>query len=153
MRYPSEWYHMYTTIATHLPALRPAQQRGLTLWVYGTLLAHSATQSAVLTALLACTHVTTVFGSGWALRQALREWLYDGADKAAPCATQVDVRACFPALLRWVVAWWEGHELALALDATTLRDQVTVLSLSLLYRGCALPIAWHVTAGNQPGAW
>jgi hypothetical protein len=153
VRYPSEWYHMYATIATYLPALRPAQQRGLTLWVYGTLLARSATQSAVLTALLACTQVTTVFGNGWALRQALREWLYDGADKAAPCATQVDVRACFPALLRWVVAWWEGQQLALALDATTLRDQVTVLSLSVLYRGGAIPIAWQVTAGNQPGAW
>jgi hypothetical protein len=153
MRYPNEWYHMYGTIATHLPDLRPAQQRGLALWVYGTILAQNASQSAVLTALSAATQVARVFGTAWALRQALREWLYDGADKAAPCATQVEVRACFPALLRWVVSWWEGHELALALDATTLRDQVSVLSLSLLYRGCAIPIAWHVTPGNQPAAW
>ena len=37
-----------------------------------------------------------------------------GADKAAPCRTQVDVAPCFPALLRWVVRWWQGTELALA---------------------------------------
>jgi len=54
VRYPLEWYHMDRTIATHLPLLRPAQQRGLALWVYATLCAQSATQSAVLTALVAC---------------------------------------------------------------------------------------------------
>src|SRR6187402_1957801 len=101
MRYPTEWYHVYGTITTHLPSLRPAQQRGLALWVYGTILAQSATQTAVLAALVACTQVRHVFGTAWALRQALREWHRDGTDKAAPCATQVEVRACFPALLRW----------------------------------------------------
>ena len=93
MRHPSEWYQMETIIAERLPSLRPAQQRGLTMWVYGVILAQSICQNAVVTALL-------VAGRWNGLRQYLREWLYDGTDKAAPCLTQVDVKACFPALLR-----------------------------------------------------
>ena len=48
MRFPNEWYQMHQTIAQRFPDLRPAQQRGLTLWVYGTILAHSACQNAVM---------------------------------------------------------------------------------------------------------
>ena len=88
MRFPQECYQMKTIIGQYLDHLRPAQRRGLVLWVYGTLLAHSACQSAVVTALLA-------LGIWPTLRQHLREWLYDGADKAAPCRSQVAVEACF----------------------------------------------------------
>lgn len=52
MRVPSALYQMERTLAHHLPVLRPAQQRGLALWVYGTILAQSACQTAVLAALL-----------------------------------------------------------------------------------------------------
>jgi len=45
----------------------------------------------------------TVHRERHALRQYLREWLYDGTDKATPCTTQVNVRACFVPLLRWVL--------------------------------------------------
>src|SRR5450756_1984104 len=81
MRYPPEWYQMNKTIAEYFPSLRPAQQRGLALWVYGTILASSACQNAVIAALLAV-------GAWHGLRQHLREWLYDGKDKAVPCETQ-----------------------------------------------------------------
>jgi Transposase DDE domain len=146
MRFPGEWYQMDHTIAHYLPQLRPAQRRGLTLWVYGTLLAQSACQNAVVTALLAV-------GAWHGLRQRLREWLYDGADKAAPCQMQVDVSLCFAPLLRWVLTWWQGSDLALALDATAHGDHVVVLAVSVLYRGSAIPVAWHVLPANQPGAW
>jgi hypothetical protein len=33
MRFPPEWYHMTQTLAAHFPHWRPAQQRGLALWV------------------------------------------------------------------------------------------------------------------------
>jgi hypothetical protein len=46
MRVPAELYQIQTTLAQYLTPLRPAQQRGLALWVYGTILAHSACQSA-----------------------------------------------------------------------------------------------------------
>lgn len=79
MHVPPELYPMETALAEHFPHLRRAQVRGLALWVCGAILAHSACQSAVLAALLA-------HGGDHALRQRLREWLYDGADRAAPCA-------------------------------------------------------------------
>ena len=36
MRLPREWYQMEEQRAQYLPVLRPAQRRGLALWVYGT---------------------------------------------------------------------------------------------------------------------
>lgn len=51
------------------------------------------------------------------------------------------------------MAWWHGELLPLALDATALRDRLVVLSISVLYRGSALPVAWHVLPANQPGGW
>lgn len=147
MRYPHEWYQMHATIATHFPQLRPAQRRGLTWWVYGTLLAQSACQSAVLAALL-------VLGGSWETwRQYLREWLCDGEDKAAACRTQVDVGACFAPLLGWVLRWWRGDSLALAVDATLQGSRWTALVVSVLYRGCAIPVAWHLLPANRQGAW
>ena len=57
-------------------------------------------------------------------------------------------------MLRWVLAWWpeEHQELALALDATTLGQRFTVLCVSVLVRGCAIPVAWKVLAYNQKGS-
>lgn len=149
MRLPREAYPFRDAVATHLPGLTAAQRRGLALWVYGTILAGSGCQAAVLVAL------RPVFGlaARHALRQGLREWLADGADKAAPCRAEVDVGACFAPLLRWVLAWWHGGALPLALDATYQRDRLVVLAVSVLYRGTAIPVAWRVTAANRPGAW
>lgn len=149
VRLPRETYPMAKDLATYLPGLTPAQRRGLTWWVYGTILAGSACQSAVVLALLPLAGVR----AAPAVRQLLREWLYAGPDKVAPCSAQVDVTACFAPLLRWVLAWWQGDALALALDATYVRDRVVVLSVSVLYRGTAIPVAWHVTAANRTGAW
>src|SRR6266508_6038834 len=119
MRVPPELYQIETTLTQRFPSLRPAQQRGLAMWVYGTILAQSACQSAVSTALL-------VFGQWHAVRQRLREWLYDGADKAAPCHTQVAITACFAPLMDWLLSWWQAHDLALAVDAT-LQDRKSVV--------------------------
>lgn len=149
MRLPREAYPLDAAIATHLPHLTAAQRRGLAWWVYGALLAGSACQAAVALAL------GPVVGpaAAPALRQRLREWCYAGADKAAPCRAEVEVAACFAPLLGWVLAWWRGDALALALDATYLRDRLVVVSVSVLYRGTAIPVAWHVAAANRRGAW
>ena len=56
-------------------------------------------------------------------------------------------------LLGWVLAWWRGDSLALAIDATQQGERVTALVVSVLYRGTALPVAWHLLPANQPGAW
>src|SRR5947209_19946096 len=54
-----------------------------------------------------------------------------------------------------VLAWWPEtqHELALGLDATRVGQRFTVLCVSVLVRGCAIPVAWKVLAYNQEGSW
>jgi hypothetical protein len=134
-------------LEVRLPTLRPAQRLGLALWVWGTVLATSACQAAVVAALL------PVFATTHAARQYLREWLYDGDERAAPCQTTLVVEHCFVDLLRWVVAWWRGTELALAIDATTVGNRVVVLTVAVLYRGSAIPVAWHVLPAPGTGSW
>jgi hypothetical protein len=147
VRVPTECYQLMAELEHHVPSLDPVQRRGLALWICGAVAARSACQSAVETTLL------PYFGSAHAVRQYLREWLYDGADRAHQTETQLDVEACFAELLGWVVEWWQGTELPLAIDATLLRDRVAVLSISVLYRGSAIPVAWKVLPANQEGAW
>jgi hypothetical protein len=134
MRFSAAYYQMEETIALRLPSLGEAQQRGLTWWVHGTILAGSACQTAVICALC------TAEREWQTVRQYLREWLHDGADNAAPCTAQVEVRACFVPLLRWVLALWDGDSLALAVDATAHGQAVTALVVSVLYRGTAIPV-------------
>src|SRR6188508_647205 len=146
MHVPPQLHPMERALAERLPHLRGPQRRGLALWVLGAVLAQSACQAAVLAALLP-------WAPYHALRQRLREWLLDGADKAVPCAAQVDVERCFAPLLRWVLGWWQGRELALAVDATAHREDVVALVVSVLYRGSAIPVAWAILPGNTPGPW
>ena len=49
--------------------------------------------------------------------------------------------------------WWHGTQLALALDATALGTRFVVLAVSVVYRGCAIPVAWVVLPAkpNMPG--
>ena len=116
MRLPRECYQMQQVIETHLPHLSQPQLAGLALWVCGAILAGSACQNAVASALSAR-------GNWNSLRQYLREWLYDGSDRARPCRTELDVSLCFAPLLRWVLAWWRSGHLALAVDPTLKGDQ------------------------------
>jgi hypothetical protein len=147
MRVQRELYALEASVGEHLPELRPSQRQGLALWVLGTVLAKSGCQSAVVSALV------DLGGQAHALRQRLREWLYDGADRAAPCAVELDVDACMAPLLRWVLSWWQGQELALAIDATLHGDKLAALVISVVYRGCAIPVAWHILPANEPGQW
>ena len=146
MRLPRETYQIQQTIETHLPHLSQPQLTGLALGVCGAILAGSACQNAVASAL-----------SPWRkwnnLRQYLREWLYDGSDRARPCKTELDVTLCFASLLRWVLTWRRSGRLALAIGPTLKRDQTTAIVISVLYRGCAIPVAWSIHRATQRGSW
>ena len=89
------------------------------------------------------------------VRQRLREWCYDAPDKAGRQRQEVEVTASFGWLLAWVVSWWRVGEkrMVLALDATSLGQVFTVLVISVMYRGCAIPVAWAIVKGNNKGAW
>ena len=39
------------------------------------------------------------------------------------------------------------------MDATTLGQRFTVLASSVVYRSCAIPVAWAVVAATEKGAW
>jgi hypothetical protein len=87
-------------------------------------------------------------------RQRLREFYYEAGAKRGKKRREVDVEACFPDLLRAVLRGWQGKkELALALDATTLGERFTVLSISVVYRGCGIPMAWKIIPAMQEGEW
>jgi hypothetical protein len=63
------------------------------------------------------------------------------------------VESCFAPLLAWGLRWWEGTQLALAVEATTLGQRFVVLVVSVVYRGCAIPVAWTVLPATENHAW
>ena len=138
------------TVSMHLPHLSRPQLGVLAAWSWAMVLTQSAGRTAV-GALLA-----GVWDQSEAtVRQRLREWTYEARAKKGRKRRAVDVRTCFAPLLRWVLTYWPASDahLALVLDATTLGDRCTVLACSVVYRGCAIPVAWTVVAGNRKGAW
>jgi hypothetical protein len=88
------------------------------------------------------------------LRQRLREWNYEAEQKRGKQRRTVVAHDSFAPLLRWLLQGsGRRQEVALALDVTYLGERFTVLAVSLLYRGSAVPVAWRVLAGNVKGEW
>ncbi|MCE9591913.1 MAG: hypothetical protein K8S99_15490 [Planctomycetes bacterium] len=88
-----------------------------------------------------------------AVRERLRDFYRDAADKSGHRRCELVVEDCFPGLLAWVLRGWAGQELALVLDATTLDDRFVVLAVSVVYRGSAIPVAWKILPACEPGEW
>jgi hypothetical protein len=137
-----------STIMTHLPHLSKTQATGLALWSLGMVLARSC----------ALTAVSAFLAEGLrqkenTVRQRLREWCYEAQAKRGKKRQAIGVETCFAPLIAWVLSGWMGTHLALALDATTLGDRFVVLAISVLYRGCAIPVAWVVLEAGQKHAW
>ena len=87
------------------------------------------------------------------VRQRLREWYYDAPRTRGAKRQDLRVETCFPLLLGWVVRWWQGTQLALAIDATTLGQRFVVLAVSVVYRGGAIPVAWVILPAGAKRAW
>ena len=150
MFYPAELLTWVEEVSTHLPHLSKSQAQVLAWYSFATTLVQSCGMSHVsvfLAHLLDRPEET--------MRQRLREALYDGIDKRGQHRQEVDVGCCFAPLFQWIVAHWNSPDerLFLALDATTLRQTFTVLSVSVLVGHCAIPIAWKIVPANQPGSW
>ena len=141
----TEWT---TVIRTHLPHLTKPQTTVLALWSLGMVLARSCALTAV-----------SAFLAPWlgrkenTVRQQLRAFCYEAAAKRGTARGALRVETCFLPLLAWVVSWCQGTQLALALDATTLGSRFTVLVLSVVYRGCAMPVVWVVLSATAKHAW
>ena len=141
----TEWT---TVIQAHLTHLTKPQATVLALWSLGMVLARSCALTAV------SAFLTTWLGRKEpAVRQQLREFCSEATAKRGTARCARAVEPCFVPRLTWVVEQWEGPQLALALDATTLGTRCTVLALSGVYRGCAIPVAWTVLEATATHAW
>ena len=134
-----------STVSSHLPHLSNCQAIVLALYSYGMVLARSCCLNAVISILapLIGTQENT-------LRQRLREWYYDKEDKSGSKRQEIEVSTCFAPLLRWILSLWQSKQLAIVLDVTTLGDRFTILAISVVYKCCAIPVAWTVLHGNKP---
>ncbi len=113
------------TIQAHLPHVSKPQATVLALWSLGMVLA----RSWALTAVRACL-ATWLKRKEPTVRQQLREFCSEATAKRGTTRCALAVEPCFVPLLAWVVAQWEGTQLALALAATTLGTRCTVLAIS-----------------------
>lgn len=123
---------------------------GLALWSYGIVMAQRCGQRKVVAQL------ATLFETKESnLRQRLREWTWERAAKRGRQRAAWEVSQSFEPLLRWVLSLWPkaNHDLVLAMDATSMKDVLVVLSISVVYRACAIPVAWAILPEGQPGAW
>jgi hypothetical protein len=141
-------YQWTEVVTTYMPHLSKPQAAVLAVWSLGMVLARSCALSAV----------SEVLAEGLArkantVRQQLREWCYEAKAKRGGSRQELAVATCFAPLLGWVLSWWDGHQLALAVDATTLGQRFVVLVISVLYRGCAIPVAWTVLPAIEKHAW
>jgi hypothetical protein len=147
----SRWH---TTLSTYLPHLSKPQLTVLALWSIGIILAHSCGLTTVATIL-----AYLLSRSERATREQLRDWYRDASHKSGAKRGRkrrsLDVSSCFAPLLRWVVAWTDPacRQIALAMDASTLGQRFTILSITVVIRGCAIPVAWKVVEATRPGAW
>jgi Transposase DDE domain len=147
-------YQWADILSQRLP-LTKTQALGLALWSIGTVLAESGTLTSAALALS--------IWLAWPrpnLIKRLREWYLEadakkgtGAQGRGQKRRDWQVEECAPALGRWILAAWPSRSLVLALDATSIHDRFTVLTIGLVYRRCAIPLLWTVLPGNTPEAW
>jgi hypothetical protein len=62
------------------------------------------------------------------------------------------VESCFTPVVAGVLRWWDGNQLAFTIEATTLGERFVVLGVSVLYHGCAIPVAWTVVPATEKHA-
>jgi hypothetical protein len=74
------------------------------------------------------------------MRKRLKTW-YAQTNNAK---RRLNVHACFAGLLRWITTHWSQPTWLLAMDATTISNRWIILSVSVLYKQRAIPVAWQV---------
>ncbi len=138
------------TVSDKLPELSKPQAVTLALWSFGMVLVRSCGLTTV------ADFVSYLLGVKQAAsRERLRDLYREGAAKKGEHRQELKAEKCFAPLLRWVLSWWcsESKRVVLVLDATALSDRFVVLAISVVYRGCAIPVAWKVIVGGKAGSW
>jgi len=141
-------YSWIGQVASAFPGLSRPQATVLALYSFGAILAHRCGLNSVAVTLAA------LMGMGYStIRSRLQEFYQPASAKSGTRRRELDVATCFAPLLAWTLKGWPSNRLALALDATSLGDRFTVLSISVVYRGSASPVAWRIVRANVRHAW
>lgn len=148
MSHPPELYQWKAQIANHFPGLSQPVVMGLALWSLGMIVARSCSLTAIAD-WWAC-RLGQPFST---VRERLRDTYREAEAKAGAQRTQLELSQCWAPWLNWVLDGWSGTHLAVALDATTLGQRFVLLVISVLYRGCAVPITWKVLQAEIPHPW
>jgi hypothetical protein len=142
---------LYTWLAlltSAFPNLSTPEVRGLAWFSFGMILAQSCSVTAV------ALQLADLLGQKFdTVKQRLREWYCEADAKTGTNRRQLDVRTCFSPLLHWILRDWPCQQVALALDATTLGRRFTTLDISVVYRGCAVPVAWKILPATGKHPW
>jgi hypothetical protein len=145
---PNALRHWTDELADAFPQLSRPQVLGLATWSFGMILARCCALTAV------ALFLAQLLGRHYhAVRQRLREFYQEAAAKKGDRRRDLEVSACFAPLLRWVLRDWQGRQLAVAVDASSLGALFVVLCVSVVCRGCAVPVAWAVLPANVEGSW
>lgn len=148
MPHHPELYTWAERVATRFPELPRPTAWVLAAWAFGMVLAHACGLSAV-----ACALAPILGRSANTARQRLREFYQPAGRKRGRNRTALDPAVCTAPLVRWVTAGWAEKRAAVALDATNLGDRFHVLTAAVVYRGCAIPVAWAVLAAGAKDPW
>lgn len=143
-----ELYQWINTDGLRFPSLSKPQSFGLALWSFGMIIARSCSLTAVADIL------APLMGQSFnTLRERLRD-TYRGAEaKAGKQRAELDVSLCWEPWLAWILNGWQGKQVAIAMDATHVGQRFTVLAISFVYRGCAVPVAWKIVEAKEKHAW
>ena len=143
-----ELYQWIDTVATRFPSLSKPQALGLALWSFGMILARSCSLAAVA-GLLA-----PLLGQSFnSMRERLRDTYREAGAKAGGRRAELDVTLCWAPWLAWILDGRVGAQLAIAVDATSLGGLFVALAISVVYRGCAVPVAWKILKAGEKHAW
>ena len=148
MSRPPELYQWNAQIAKRFPGLGKPVVMGLALWSLGMIVMRSCSLSAV------AEWWSCRLDQGFhTVRERLRDLYREQAAKAGNHRRQLDLATCWAPWLGWILEEWSGTQLAVALDATSLGQRFVVLAISVVYRGCAVPVAWKVLKAEQKHPW
>jgi Transposase DDE domain len=141
-------YQWNDVVAKRFPHLSKPMAACLALWSLGMIIARSCSLTSVAWAWVPIRKEP--FNT---VRERLRDLYREAPAKAGTRRRELDLSTCWAPWLAWVLDGWSDPQLALALDATTLGQRFTVLAVSVLYRGCAVPVAWKVLRATEAHRW
>jgi hypothetical protein len=141
-------YQWTEVVTAHLPHLSKPQAAVLALWSLGMVLARSCALTAVSLFL-----AKGLDRKANTVRQQWREFCDEAKANRGGPRPELAGESWVAPLLAGVLRWWEGQPLALAVEATTLGQRFVVLVVSVLSRGCAIPVAWTVLPATAKQAW